>query len=100
MRTVGRRRPSRSPPGDYQALCDQCGVQWYRSRLGRDAAGFITCPDDKDYEGHDAVTLSKLNAASAAQARGARARSEGANYDQTDIDEEAVHFTTAEEAGL
>lgn len=99
MRTIGRKRPSASPPGDFQALCDQCGVMWYRYRLRRDASGFLTCPDDDDV-GHDSVTLSRENAAHAASMRGARAVNDGGNYDQTDIDEEAVHFTTAEEAGL
>lgn len=99
MRTIGRKRPSASPPGDFQALCDQCGVMWYRYRLRRDASGFLTCPDDDDV-GHDSVTLSRENAAGAARMRGARASNDGANYDQTDIDEEAVHFNTAEEAGL
>lgn len=99
MRTVGRKRPSASPPGDYQALCDQCGVVWYRARLRRDASGFLTCPDDNDV-GHDAVTISRENAAGAGLRRGKRANNDGANYDQTDIEEEGVHFTTAEEAGL
>ncbi len=99
MRTVGRKRPSQSPPGDFQALCDQCGVIWYRYRLRRDASGFLTCPDDNDV-GRDTVTISRENAQGAARSRGVRANNDGANYDQTDIDEEAVHFTTAEEAGL
>ena len=99
MRTVGRKRPSQSPRGDFQALCDQCGVMWYRHRLRRDASGFLTCPDDNDV-GHDVVTLSRANAADASQSRGPLAFRDGGNYDQTDIEEEAVHYTTAEEAGL
>ena len=81
-------------------MCDQCGVMWHRHKLGRDASGFLTCPDDRDYEGHDVVSLSRSNAAQAAQTRGGQAIRDGANYDQTDIDQEAVHYTTAEEAGL
>lgn len=99
MRTVGRKRPSTSPRGDVQVLCDYCGVQWYRHRLRRDAAGLLSCPDDNDV-GRDVVTLSRENAAAAAAYRGVVSTQDGGNYDQTDIDQEAVHYTNAEEAGL
>ncbi len=99
MRSVGRKRPSISPRGDFQALCDQCGVQWYRHRLRRDASGFLTCPDDNDV-GRDVVTLSRHNAADARRQSDVRAYRDGGNYDQTDNSDEGVHFTTAEEAGL
>jgi hypothetical protein len=45
MRTIGRRRPSDSR-GDYPALCDLCGVKWWRSQLSRGAGGLLVCPDD------------------------------------------------------
>lgn len=58
-RTVGRRRPSSSPLGDYQAKCHYCGVVYYRSELRRDGAGNLMCGAD---DGIDALTLDKMNA--------------------------------------
>lgn len=59
MRTIGRKWTGSR--GDYQAMCDYCGVQWRRDQLRRDASGKLACPDDQ--RGRDEVTLSNLNAA-------------------------------------
>lgn len=68
MRTIGRRRPKSSPRGDAVGQCSYCGVKWLRSQLVRDRAGLYACPQDRD--GRDVVTLSLLNAKSAAEPRG------------------------------
>lgn len=86
MRTVRQRKPRSAPFGDYQAICDYCGVQWYKFWHGmqHDAAGLLSCRDCKDYEGHDVVTLANENAAFASKPRDRRGGpQEGANYDQT-----------------
>lgn len=68
MRTIGRHWPKSAPPGDAPARCSYCGVLWRRSQLTRDRAGLYACPQDR--EGRDVVTLSLLNAKSAAENRG------------------------------
>lgn len=60
MRTIGRRYPGRKPNGDYRAMCDYCGADFYRRKLTRDEAGFLACKDDR---GRPAITLDRLNAA-------------------------------------
>lgn len=50
---------SRAPFGDYESMCDICGVACPRSKLRKKADGLLYCPDDAD--GRDAVTLSRLN---------------------------------------
>lgn len=57
---VGKRRPRSSPRGDSSALCDVCGVLWYRSRLVRKSDGNLYCPDD--VRGMENVTLAEGNA--------------------------------------
>ena len=59
-RTVSKHRPNDSPRGDVTRTCGYCGVEWHRSKLRRDAAGILACPDDQP--GLDAVTLSEGNA--------------------------------------
>ena len=66
MRTIGRRWPRKAPKGDYVAMCDYCGVNWRRSKLIRDRAGYLVCPDDRG--GRDAVTLAEEAAAAAQDA--------------------------------
>lgn len=61
MRTIGKHWPSDAPRGDYQEMCDYCGVMWRRSQLRKDGAGRLVCPDEGS--GLDATTLNKLNAA-------------------------------------
>lgn len=63
MRTVGRHRPASSPTGDTQAVCAYCGVRWLRSRLRRDEAGNLVCPDEGT--GRDMVALARENSESA-----------------------------------
>lgn len=58
MQTIGKKW--HGDPGDYTAMCDLCGVYWPRSKLWKDAAGSLRCPDEGD--GRDAVTLSRLEA--------------------------------------
>lgn len=69
MRTIGRRVPKDRPRGDYTCMCSYCGVMWYRSKLRKDRAGNLACPNEGS--GRDAVTLSDLNAAAATECRGA-----------------------------
>lgn len=45
-RTVGRKRPRSSPPGDYVAMCCICGANYYRHKLQRKKDGQLYCPDD------------------------------------------------------
>ena len=59
MRTIGRKRPAKSPPGDTVRICSYCGAAWYRSQLVRDRSGNLACPDDQ--RGRDAVTLTEGN---------------------------------------
>jgi hypothetical protein len=79
MRTIGRHRPKSSPRGDVVALCDYCGVQWYRSQLVRDRSGLLVCPDEGD--GKDSVTLSEANARAAASRTGPITYGEGGRKD-------------------
>lgn len=79
MRTISRHWPQTAPRGDYQAMCDYCGVQWRRSELRRDAAGKLACPDDQP--GRDEVTLSRLNAESVTQRELGRYPRDGSNLD-------------------
>lgn len=67
MRTMPRRLSTTHPRGDYRCLCAYCGVLWHRSRLRKDAAGLLACPDDA--RGRDQVTLNRLNAANARRRR-------------------------------
>lgn len=66
-RTVTRHRSPDSPAGDTTRTCGYCGVEWHRSKLRRDAAGLLACPDDQP--GLDSVSLSEGNAARAGQRR-------------------------------
>ena len=59
MRTIGRKRSHKSPPGDSVRLCSYCGIPWYRSQLVRDASGNLACPDDQP--GRDVETLNEGN---------------------------------------
>lgn len=63
MRTIPRNIALPLPRGERRVTCDYCGAKWMRSDCIRDASGFLACPDDQ--EGRDAVTLDRLNAASA-----------------------------------
>jgi hypothetical protein len=78
--TIGRHWPKTLPPDDFVAVCDYCMVPYPRSRLTRDASGFLAC--DADYGG-DVVTITEENAANA----GAPVLSEqtdGGRYPKTD----------------
>lgn len=66
-------------------MCDYCSIMWHRSKLIRDAAGFLACPDDQ--KGRDIVTLNKLNAQSAMQRRPVY-RHDGGGTDPTQDDGE------------
>ena len=78
-----RRKWSKSPKGDYQAMCDYCGVMWRRSKLWRDASGLLVCPDEGN--GRSAVLLSNLEAQAAAEIRGPTARNDGGNFVKTNV---------------
>lgn len=62
MRTIGTKWPDDAPEGDYQAVCDYCGVPWQRSKMVRDGAGLLMCPDEQEVGGMDAVTAELANA--------------------------------------
>lgn len=66
-RTIPRHRPKTSPPGDYQCLCDYCGVQYLRSQLSRDGAGRLHC--DCSNSNGDVVTLARIQAGRAERPR-------------------------------
>lgn len=74
--TFGRKRPRKSPPGDYATYCDYCGSKYYRSELRMDRSGRLFCPQEGF--GKDAVTLSMENAALAQRLAGlSRSRPRG-----------------------
>ena len=75
MRTIGRKWPSSR--GDYQAMCDVCGVHWRRSQMARKEDGTLVCPDDA--RGRVAIDLDRANAESGRLARDRR--QDGAGYD-------------------
>jgi hypothetical protein len=79
MRTIGRFWPTERTNGDYQCMCDICGVHWRRSQLRRDGAGRLVCPDE--LPGRDEVTLDRQNAAAAARKHTVRKMDSG-NYDR------------------
>ncbi len=81
MRTIGTKRPRNSPIGDFVAMCSYCGADYLRSRLRRDGAGFLACPDDY---GRDAVTLGKIVAQDSARPKRVRPLGDGGNYDHSD----------------
>jgi hypothetical protein len=101
MLTVRRRKPSGAPYGDYQAICDYCGVQWYRMYHGmrRDRSGRLSCRDCKDYEGRDEVSLSESNAMRSIRQE-QQAPRDGANFDRSNIFQEAVHYNSGSEFEL
>lgn len=59
--------PLPGPPGERRAVCDYCGITWYRSSMRRDESGFLACPDDQD--GRDVVQLNRLNQEAAQRSR-------------------------------
>lgn len=65
--------------GDFQAMCDYCGVMWPRSRLYRDGSGLLVCPHEG--LGKDLVTLSEENARAASEDRMIRPIGDGGNFD-------------------
>lgn len=87
MRTVGKKW--RGPKGDYAATCDYCGVRWPRSKLRRDHAGLLVCPDEGT--GLDRVALDEANAA-LTRPRPAWPH-DGGNFDTTDVNEGYTHKT-------
>lgn len=73
MQTIGRQW--RGQRGDFQSICDYCGVVWLRSQLRRDGSGNLACPDEG--RGRDSTTLSRLNAEHAARAQATQVRDGG-----------------------
>ncbi len=59
MMTVGRRHTGRKR-GESVRVCSYCGVPWHRSKLVRDANGYLACPDDR--KGRVEKTLEDLAA--------------------------------------
>lgn len=86
--TIGRKIPRRIRRGDYVAMCDQCGVNYYRSQLVEKPGGALLCRGPgtlNDAKGKDEYELSKGNAEGAASAFQAHPTPRrGGNYD-TDI---------------
>lgn len=97
LKTIRRHWPTTTVRGDYQGLCDYCGVQWRRSQLIRDASGKLACPDDQ--AGLDEVTLTEANAAAAGQNRQISVFNDGANYDNDDGLDDPPQRTTAADIG-
>lgn len=60
MRTLGNRWEQWPHPAGGTANCDYCGVKWPRSKLVRDGAGLLRCPDEGP--GADATSLAQENA--------------------------------------
>lgn len=85
--TIGRRIPRHIRPGDYVAMCDQCGFHYYRSQLVKKPGGALLCLGPgtvNDAKGADAYELSQGNAEGAAEhARRKRPQTKpsGGNYD-------------------
>lgn len=67
MRTIPRtlRRIVR---GDRRAQCAYCDGVYYRSRMTRDADGFLRCPDRDCARGRTAGELDRANAREAQRA--------------------------------
>jgi hypothetical protein len=65
-------------------MCDYCGVMWQRSKLFRDEAGLLCCPDEGD--GKTGTELSRLNAESAREFRAPTSHSDGGHYVKTNVD--------------
>ena len=95
-RTIGRHWPKTARRGDYQAMCDHCGVLWRRSQLHRDGAGSLVCPDEGD--GRDSVTLDALNAASAQELTGPVSQNDGGNFFKAEGDD--VYLDSLEDIEL
>lgn len=53
-KTIGRKHPT-GDPNDYYALCAYCGVLWPRSKMHKDRAKLLVCPDEG--EGASALAL-------------------------------------------
>jgi len=84
MQTIKRKWPGYASPGDYQCMCDICGVHWRRSQLVRRRDNLLVCPDD--VMGADPITLSLANAAAAKRHARVRPRDGGGYDDDTDPD--------------
>lgn len=70
MRTIGRHVP-KSRRRDAVAVCDTCGVRYYRSKLVRGPDGLLRCSGagtNDDAKGRTAFELGELAAARAADA--------------------------------
>lgn len=82
-RTIGRRLPRDIGKTEFVAMCDDCGVHFYRSQLRQMEDGRLSCVGpgtNNDGVGRVELTLSKLNAASSPRRR-IKVR-EGGNYDR------------------
>lgn len=91
LTTIGKRIDPDLAAGDAVVLCDYCGVPNYRSRMRRDGAGLLACPQEHD--GKDAVTLSKEIAAAARAARERVPPIITGNVDRTTNDTASSHIT-------
>lgn len=80
MRTISRKWRKSLPRGDFQAMCDMCGVNWPRSKLIRKADGLLCCPDDA--HGLDVVSLAEGNAQAANARHYGNLTRDGANWDK------------------
>ena len=90
-RTIGRRRPQASPPGDYLSMCDICGTGYYRYQLIRKPDGLLYCRDDLG--GMDRIEIADaLKAASSNRMRPLRIR-DGGNFDHLDDPDVSLPFT-------
>lgn len=88
MRTLPRKWGQDGGGQDYPATCDYCGCPWPRSKLRRDGAGRLACPQEGP--GLSTVELAKAEAEFLAQAGNWRNMSDGNGFQ---FDEFGVEYS-------
>ncbi len=78
-RTIGTKRPRNSPIGDYETLCDLCGIAYLRSALVRDEQQLLKCRDC--WSERCEVELNRLNALAGRQPTRSGQPRDGGNWD-------------------
>lgn len=79
--TIGRHRPRKSPRGDYETMCDICGIGYLRSQLRRRDDNLLVCKDD---EGRSPTELDRGNAQCGNTAQARPVPAGGGNFDHLD----------------
>lgn len=73
-------------------MCGHCGVAWRRSKLYRDAAGTLTCPDEGP--GLSGVALDAINAAASRNYTGPNTDGDGGRLVSTNVDSDGTVDTS------